>query len=125
MKIKCIRLLDALGREVEFSPWLTLGRIYHVMGIEIGMDGKRSYWIVTSERTNEWPNMGAHQAECFEIVSTTAPSNWRLTMNVNGALTIMPATWQQIGFLAAFYDRDSDVYPIFEGERNLILHEDP
>jgi hypothetical protein len=125
MKVKCIRLLDVFGREVEFSPWLTLGRIYPVMSIEIGPDGKRSYGIVTSDRTGEWPNMGGHQAECFEIVSTTVPSNWRSKVNTNGAISIAPAAWQELGFLEAFYDRDPAAYLIFERERNLILQEDP
>lgn len=125
MKVKCTRLLDAFGREVEFSPWLTLGRIYHVMSIEIDPDGKRSYGIVTSERAGEWPNMGGHQAECFEIVSTTVPSNWRAKVNTNGAISIAPEAWRESGFLEAFYDRDPAAHPIFERERDLILNEDP
>ena len=125
MKVKCTRLLDAFGREVEFSPWLTLGRIYHVMSIEIGPDGKRSYGIVTSEREGEWPNMGGHQAECFEIVSTTVPSNWRSKVNTSGAISIAPEAWQESGFLEAFYDRDPAAHPIFERECDLIQSEDP
>lgn len=125
MKVKCIRLLDVFGREVEFSPWLTLGRIYPVMSIEIGPDGKRSYGIVTSDRPGEWPNMGGHQSECFEIVSTTVPSNWRSKLNTNGAISIAPEAWQEPGFLEAFYDRDPAAHPIFERERSLILQEDP
>lgn len=125
MKVKCIRLLDVFGREVEASPWLTLGRTYHVASIEITPDGKRSYGIVTSERAGEWPNMGGHQAECFEIVSTMAPSNWRSKVNANGAISIAPAAWQEPGFLEAFYDRDPIAYHIFEKEYGLILSEDP
>jgi hypothetical protein len=125
MKIRCVRLLDTFGREIEFSPWLTLERIYHVMSIEISPGGKRSYGVVTAERAGEWPNMGSHQTECFEIVSTTVPSNWRLRVRENGAMNIAPEAWQESGFLEAFYDRDPAAYPIFERERNLILSEDP
>lgn len=35
MKVRCIRLFDAFGREVDSSPWLTVGRSYHVMSIEV------------------------------------------------------------------------------------------
>ena len=125
MKIKCTRLLDAIGREVEFSPWLTLGRLYHVMSIEIDPAGKRSYGIVTSERAGEWPNLGGHQAECFEIVSTMTPSNWRSKVRPNGSISIAPEAWQEPGFLDAFYERDPAAYPVFESARELILREDP
>lgn len=125
MKVKCIRLLDVFGREVEFSPWLTLGRVYHVMSIEIGKDGKRSYGIVTSDREVEWPSMGGHPAECFEIVSTIVPSNWRPTINIQGVIIFAPEAWQVSRFFADFCDRDPAVYPIFERERNIILNEDP
>lgn len=125
MKVKCIRLLDAFGREVGSSPWLTLGRIYHVMSVEIDADGKRRYGIVTSEVAGEWPSMGAHQAECFELLSTTVPSNWRSKISANGTVSIAPGAWQESGFFEAFYDRDLAAYPIFERERDLILSEDP
>ncbi|ODP30923.1 hypothetical protein A9762_27480 [Pandoraea sp. ISTKB] len=125
MKVKCIRLLDAFGREVEFSPWLKLGRTYCVMSIEIDPLGRRSYGIITSAREGEWPSMGGHQAECFDVVSTMVPSNWRQKIHENGSISIAPGAWLQTGFLDAFYDREPAAYLIFERERDLILSEDP
>lgn len=125
MKVKCIRLLDALDREVETSPWLTLGDVYHVMSIDIGQDGKRRYGIVTSGRGDEWPSMGAHQAECFEIVSTMVPSNWRPKVNAHGGITIAPDAWLQPSFFVDFYDHDAASLPAFQRERDVILNEDP
>ncbi|WP_155741425.1 hypothetical protein [Burkholderia territorii] len=124
MKIKCVKLLDVFGREIEFSPWLTLERIYHVMIVDIDCNGKRSYGIVTSEKEGEWPNMGMHQAECFEIVSTVIPSNWRLQIGQNGSIGIAPGAWQMPGFFESFYDHDPDAYPVFERERSIIINED-
>jgi len=125
MKVKCVRLLDAFGREVASSPWLTLGRIYHVVTVEIDAAGKRRYGLVTSEKAGEWPSMGEHQAECFELVSATVPSNWRSKIDANGTISIAPGAWQESGFFEAFYDHDLATYPIFEREYNLILNEDP
>ncbi len=124
MKIKCIRLLDSDGQEVEFSSWLTLGRIYHVMSIFTDQNGKRSYGIINRHPDGEWPQMGSHQAECFEVVSEVVPSNWCewVRENASGA---SPAAWQAPGFYEAFYDHDPATYPIFERERNIILSEDP
>jgi hypothetical protein len=124
MKVKCIRLLGADGREVEFSSWLTLGRIYHVLSIFSDKNGRRSYGIINHHPEGEWPQLGSHQAECFEIVSEVTPSNWRewTTENASG---ISPAAWQEPGFYEAFYDHDRATYPIFERERDIIFNEDP
>lgn len=124
MKVKCIRLLNAMGQEVEFSPWLTLGRVYHVLSIVIDRDGKRGYRIMSGLRGGEWPQMGIHQEECFEVVSDVMPSNWNEWKN-DHASGISPAAWQEPGFYEAFAEHDPDTYPIFERERDIILSEDP
>jgi hypothetical protein len=124
MKIKCVRLLDADGREVEFSSWLTLGRVYHVLSIFADKSGKRSYGIINRHPDGEWPQLGSHQAECFEIVSEVVPSNWQEWTN-ESASGVSPAAWQTPGFYEAFYDHDPAAYPIFERERNIIQSEDP
>lgn len=125
VKVKCIQLLDSAGREVERSPWLTLGRTYQVLSILIGQDGKRSYAIVSHEHEGEWPIMGNHRAECFEVVSTVAPSNWRVWIHESSAIDISPHAWQVNGFIEAFFDHDPATYPIFVREREIMLREDP
>jgi len=124
MKVRCIRLFDAFGREVDSSPWLTVGRSYHVMSIEITPDGKRTYGIATAERTGGWPTLGSHRIESFEILSTLVPSNWRVEVQANGAMFIAPEAWLAPGFFEAFSDREPAAYPIFERERDVILAED-
>jgi hypothetical protein len=124
VKVKCIRLLDANGREVEASSWLMLDRTYHVMAIHVAPDGKRSYSIISRQPEGEWPQMGSHLAECFDIVSEVVPSNWREWVYGNASGT-SPVTWQEPGFYEAFYDHDTAAYPIFERERDIILSEDP
>ncbi len=37
MKVKCIRILNIYGEDVELSPWITVGRVYHVMSIKFKM----------------------------------------------------------------------------------------
>jgi hypothetical protein len=124
MKVKCIRLLEADGREVEFSSWLKLGHVYHVMSIFTDKNRKRSYGIINRHPDGEWPQIGSHQEECFEVVSNVVPSNWR-TMVYLGSTDISPAAWQEPGFYEAFSDHDPATYPIFERERDVILREDP
>lgn len=124
MKVKCVRILNADGSEVEFSPWLTMGRVYHVLSMSIDPHGKRSYGITSGYREGEWPHMGSHQQQCFEVVSDIVPSNWRTTV-CRGFTDISPAAWQENGFYEAFADHDPATYPIFQREREIILSEDP
>ena len=124
MKVKCVRLLDASGNDVAFSSWLTLGHVYHVMSVFVDKNGKRSFGIINRHLNGEWPQLGSHQAECFEIVSEVVPSNWKNWVNENSS-GASPAAWQVPGFYEAFYDHDPAAYPIFERERNIIQSEDP
>lgn len=125
MKVKCVRLLNADNKEVEFSPWLTLGRTYHVMGISVEPSRGRRYQIISHDRDPGFATMGYHAAECFEIVSDVIPSNWRVKIYKMSYIDISPEDWQVPGFLEAFYDADPSAYPIFERERNIIRQEDP
>jgi len=43
MKVRCVKLLDALGRPQERSAWLTLGKVYHVLEIVQDM---RKKWLL-------------------------------------------------------------------------------
>lgn len=125
MKVRCIRLLDYSGKEMESSPWLTLGKTYHVLSVFIDSDGKRSFAIVDSELPGEWPSIGNHLGECFEIVSTVVPSNWRVWVDKRSVIGISPCAWQAPGFLDALLEHDPDTYPVFDRERQIILNEDP
>jgi hypothetical protein len=123
MKVKCILFLDVFGQRVETSPWLTLGHIYHVVGINVQPDGKTSYHIVTHDQPGEWPSMGYYDSRCFKVMSSIAPSNWRVSLN-QGSISIEPDAWQARGFLEAFHDHDPSTLPVFDRERAVILAED-
>lgn len=126
MKVKCVRLLNADGDDVDESPWCTIGRTYHVMYIWFSQNGVKHYGIIAHHPTEEWPQMVASRAEGFEIVSDMIPSNWQEWKDdIDGERGISPAAWQITGFSEAFYDHDPSVYPIFERERDIILSEDP
>jgi hypothetical protein len=117
-------LLDAFGRMAEASNWLTLGRVYHVMGINIASDGKKFYQIVTHEKPGEWPNVGYYDSRCFEVLTNFAPSNWRVSVNRDSIL-IGPEAWLGHAFLEAFHDHSPLTMRIFERECEIILQEDP
>ena len=124
MKVRCIRLLNSEGYDVDSSPWLTLGRIYHVMSTHIDYNGQCSYGIINSHPSGEWPQLGRHQSQCFEVVSNVIPSNWREWRRGQGG-GMSPVAWQTPGFYEKFYDHEPEAYSIFEQERDVIFHEDP
>jgi len=125
MKVRCIRLLDTKGNEVDSSPWLTIGKTYHVLSIFIDREGQRSYGIVSREREDEWPGMGSYQAECFETISTVVPSNWRVWVHESSAIGISPLALQRPGFDEDFPNHYPATYPVFVHEWEIILKEDP
>jgi hypothetical protein len=124
MKVKCVRLLDHEGNEVKSSPWLTLGKTYHVLSIFIDAAGNRRFGV-DSQPLGEWPSNAEHQAECFEVVSTVVPSNWRVWIHEGSAIGISPVAWQAPGFAEALFEHEPATYSIFDRERQVILSEDP
>jgi hypothetical protein len=124
MKVKCVRLLDHEGNEVTSSPWLTLGKTYHVLSIFVDAAGKRRFSI-DSQPPGEWPSNAEHQFECFEVVSTVVPSNWRVWVHQSSSVGISPAAWQVPGFAEALIEHDPATYSVFDRERRVILSEDP
>jgi hypothetical protein len=94
------------------------------MSVHFERNGKRSFSIVSRHLEEEWPQMGIHSEDCFEIVSDKQPSNWRLWDNGH-ARGMSPATWQEDNFIERFFDHDPSVYPIYISERDAIQREDP
>lgn len=124
MKVKCIALLNADGKPVEFSPWLTLGKIYHVLAISTDRSGTKRFQIVASDRGAAIESLGFHLAACFEVVSQYRPSSW-VDRRVNGGLETSPISWQVEDFWEALYEGDPDANLVFERERSLIHQEEP
>jgi len=124
MKVKCVRLLNSDGQDVEYSPWLTMGKIYHVMTFFVNEEGKKNYGIISSHPRGEWPQLINNQEECFEVISPLIPSNWQ-KWRLDNTWGMSPAAWQEDNFYEKFYDHDASVYPLFERERDIILREDP
>jgi hypothetical protein len=125
MKVKCIKLLDASGNHIEYSDWLVLGKLYHVLSVIIEPDGEKSLQILSSDRVGEWPNMGYHKAKGFDIVSNIIPSNWSVDIKDNFFIEIAPKPWHKNGFLESFYDREPEALEIFRREQSIIISEDP
>ncbi len=125
MKVRCVRLLNSDGHEESDSSWISIGDIYNVITVSITENGVRSYGIVCKTIDGNWANMALIRAECFDVISVIVPSNWSIKIYPNSSITFGPRAWLEDSFYERFYDRDPDVYPIFERERDIIMKEDP
>jgi hypothetical protein len=125
MKVKCIRLLNHAGEDVDYSPWLKLGEIYHVLGIEISVGRGVFYRIATIVEEGEWPTPALYSPKCFEVISVKVPSNWGVSIQQNGFFSIEPKTWMKGCFWEGFFDHEPESFLVFKKEYDIVLSEDP
>lgn len=125
MKVKCIRFIDNFGNETDSSSWLKINSIYHVLSISVDNNRGIFFGIIVSEPLGEWPNFGSYSANCFEVITTIVPSNWRVWIHESCTIGISPLAWQEPGFAEALIDHDLSAYSSFVREREIIMKEDP
>lgn len=124
MKVKCVRYFDSRRRPAIDSQWLTIDKVYHVMGIQKDANNKVDYLIVTNDLDPVPASVGFHPAEAFEVVSDVVPPNWKEHKS-DSFVQVMPGSWLESNFFERFYDREQDAVSIFEEEREAILKSDP
>lgn len=119
MKVRCIRILDAVGEPQNKSGWLTIGRIYHVL--ELFQDSDR--WLL--RLMGDEPNgLALFRLDEFEMVSSKIPNSWIITWAQGGMLHLRPKCWST-SLLERYYDRDRDAIRIIEEEWKEIIDADP
>ena len=87
MKVRCVQLKNWAGKPQEHSSWLKVGRVYHVLAIDITPTGTM-YRLVGDE-----PTAALFQPELFEVVSQVIPPSWIVSSIKPGYVTFGPAPW--------------------------------
>lgn len=121
MRVRCERLVDALGQPVEESRWLTSGREYTVLEIGASSNDRVLLRIVGDE--GDLP--GLHEASLFATVSPEMSSTWAADIDDRGYLTIGPMAWKRPGFWEDVFDRDPEALVVFRDAYDLIVNEFP
>ncbi len=118
MKVKCINIFNEHIQEFEQeSYWLTIGKEYLVISIEV-YPNRTDYRIIDNSPNN---SPGLHNATQFEIVSHTIPSNWQLISDQSYALfCLSPKAWEEVDFWDACYDNDPKALEIYRREAKII-----
>lgn len=119
MKVRCIQLKDWQGKPEEHSGWLKVGRVYHVLTVEITPTGTM-FRLVGDE-----PIAALFQPELFEVLSSVVPPTWTVSSIKPGYVTFGPAPLAQAGLLEKYYDRDPTAVACFDEERRKVIDSDP
>ena len=100
MKVKCINIYDTFDKKfVETSRWLTKGKEYIVIDMEIDPKNDIYYRLLDNDPDGQ---PALYNASQFKVVSNVIPSNWRVTQYETGAITFSPLAWEVLGFLGRF-----------------------
>jgi hypothetical protein len=116
MKVRCVRLLDPLGKPQVKSSWLTIGETYHVL--EIVQDQGRWLFRLMGDEPN---GVALFAREQFEITTSKIPESWVPGWGKDGFFELAPQAWGQIGFWEKYYDKNPEAVRIFEEERRKII----
>jgi hypothetical protein len=121
MKVKCTKLVDSRGNFQEFSPWLTVGKVYLVLSVLLDINGK---WLLRLLGDNG-NGVALFSLSEFEIISAKIPATWIVAWNPKGVFELTTETWNQPGFWEKYYDRDPEAIKLFDTERSKIIDSDP
>lgn len=86
MKIKCLKIYNEHTKQCEEkSSWITVGKEYIVLAIEIRLN--RVLFLIVSD-SNEQPVL--QDAIQFEVLNKRMPSTWQLSPGILELLIIGP-----------------------------------
>jgi hypothetical protein len=120
VKVRCKSLKDTRGNPQSESPWLTVGKVYNVVALELDNNGE---WLarLVGDGLN---GVALFPLEQFEIVSSLVSPTWTTTWKNGKLIEVSPERWVGKGFWEGYYDRDPEAILVFEEEKKLIVDAD-
>ncbi len=117
MKVYCVRLSGPTGESLTDSRWLTLGKEYVVISINVPPGGRQPMLqILADDRAPSW-----WPAADFLTVSTVIPSNWVAKIGEDGEVDLAPESWLKPGFWDAYSDRDKNAISEFDRQLGVMM----
>jgi hypothetical protein len=122
MKVRCKNIYNEHTKRFEdTSSWLTIGKEYVVLEVEVNSLEKTFYRLI-GDNDNKMPAL--YNASQFEIVDGGMPKNWEVSQLSDGTLIICPKVWQEPGFWEDCYDHDPKALEIYKREARIIYEEE-
>ncbi|MDR3491909.1 MAG: hypothetical protein P4M12_07715 [Gammaproteobacteria bacterium] len=120
MKIKCIKIYNEQTKEYqEKSSWITVGKEYIVLAIELRLDIVS--FLIQSD-SNDQPVL--QNVSQFEIITKKIPTNWKISPGTLELLTIGPISWREAGFWEDCYDGKPSALEIYKREARIIFEDE-
>ena len=117
MRVKCVKLLDALGQPASRSAWVSVGAVYDVLTLTVEPSGAIRVRIISNDGTP-----GLHPLSQFEIVDNNIPGSWRIFCGHDGNLVMGPASWARAGFWERYFDNEAVARKDFGVELERLKH---
>lgn len=102
MIVRCLRLLDPLGRKIDGHPYMSVGARFVVLEV-LCVPGTEPTLRVYSEEyhgaTRDYP--GLWPAKMFEVLDPSIPPNWQVNiggLSSPGYVKVAPESWHNPGF---------------------------
>jgi hypothetical protein len=121
MLVICERIFDSLStKEMSSSPWITIGKKYVVLGIEL-QPGEGQYYVIPSDEDG-----GAILSDIkqFRIVSNKLPACWRVAVDNNGMLSFGPEEWLLTDFWDRYHDGEAAAAALYKEIKEALLREE-
>lgn len=120
MKVKCIKIYNEQTKEFQkSSSWLTIGKEYIVLAIEVRQD--KVLFLLASD-SNEQPIL--QNAIQFEVLNKNIPTTWQIAPGFLELFTVGPKSWQKPGFWEDCYDHEPKALEIYKREAKIIYEEE-
>lgn len=121
MKVRCTKIINEhTQKEQETSDWLTVGKEYLVLAIEVYPT--KNLYLMVDDSSNQAP--GLHDAKQFETVTHTIPSNWTINPGDLDVVTLAPRAWQAPTFWEDCCEHNPKALDIYKREARIIYEEE-
>ena len=123
MKVKCKEIINEHTQQhQEMSPWLTIGKEYIVLGIDVRQN--KNYYLIIDDSSDRAP--GLHYVKQFEVTSHYIPSNWCINPSDIAIAMIGPKAWEEdpMFWEKCYEEGDHDALEIYKREARIIMEEE-
>jgi hypothetical protein len=111
MKVRCTKLFAPDGSQQTSSPWLTVGRVYDVLTVELEPEG---LWLI--RLIADTGQVALFRLDAFEVVSNSLAPSWVARWTADGSFRLAPKAWLEAKFWERFHDREPDAMRVFDVE---------
>lgn len=119
MRIVCRRLLDARGRLIAASPYLTVGRAYLVLEVSVDFNGPVHVRVVDDSGVP-----GLFAIEAFEVTDSSVARSWQFRVG-DGGFLLGPEPWMAEGFWERFFEDDIEAAEAYESTLPTLQPDGP